>query len=116
MSKSKPTNAEGLTWPEWHAAAGGSASITAETRKTWRKAWKAGEDPTEHRAARSAAEAAHVEDWIESAKAHGGEGEPDHEVGDLQELIWSLWDEMTPAQRLAALAKHAGSHTLWGRP
>lgn len=42
------TNAEGLTWPEWKAAAGGSTVGTAEGMK----AWKAGEDPSDWRAER----------------------------------------------------------------
>lgn len=37
---------------------------------------------------------------FDAADAHGEDaGEPDHAVGDLQELLRSAWTLMTPAQR-----------------
>ena len=34
---------------------------------------------------------------LQAAENHGNEGEPDMEVGDLQEVIWDLWLAM-PAE------------------
>jgi hypothetical protein len=35
-----------------------------------------------------------IEKLIEAAKKHGDEGEPDHEVGDLQEIARYLWSQL----------------------
>lgn len=35
---------------------------------------------------------------LQAATRHGADGEPDHEVGDLQQLVLAMWAEMTPAQ------------------
>lgn len=48
-------NNEGLTFPQWRAAATFGTSrmvVTASELKTFRKAWEAGEDPTEYAAER----------------------------------------------------------------
>lgn len=34
-----------------------------------------------------------------AAQLHGEESEPDHEVGDLQEVLRECWKRMTPAAR-----------------
>jgi hypothetical protein len=42
-----------------------------------------------------------VESYISAAAAHGRESEPDHEVGDLQQLLRAAWGIMSPEQRAA---------------
>lgn len=45
---------------------------------------------------------------FEAACRHGEDsGEPDHEVGDLQDLLLAAWGVMTEAQRAALLASEA---------
>lgn len=39
-----------------------------------------------------------IENLIQSAKQHGLDSEPDHEVGDLQQFLRLAWSLMTPAQ------------------
>lgn len=41
---------------------------------------------------------------LECAREHGENSDPDHEVGDLQDLFVSCWRVMTPDQRRRALA------------
>ncbi|UGY15222.1 hypothetical protein HAP48_0042975 [Bradyrhizobium septentrionale] len=41
-----------------------------------------------------------IEDIIEAAAKHGRESEPDHEVGDLQDLLRVAWKIMEPRQRI----------------
>jgi hypothetical protein len=40
-----------------------------------------------------------IEALIQSAKQHGLDSEPDHEVGDLQQLVRLAWGIMTDLQR-----------------
>lgn len=40
-----------------------------------------------------------LEDFITAAKKHGEDSHPDHEVGDLQDLLRAAWEIMTPDQR-----------------
>jgi len=42
---------------------------------------------------------AFIDKVIESAYRHGWLSEPDHEVGDLQEVVRGLWKLLTPTQR-----------------
>lgn len=42
-----------------------------------------------------------IEFFIDAAKTHGIDSEPDHEVGDLQDMLRAAWDILTPAQRMA---------------
>jgi len=44
---------------------------------------------------------------IEAATLHGENSEPDHEVGDLQELFLACWLVMSPEQRALALSDPA---------
>ena len=37
-----------------------------------------------------------IERLIASAQRHGDMGDPDHEVGDLQDLLRPMWDLLTP--------------------
>lgn len=41
-----------------------------------------------------------VERYLRSALRHGVDSEPDHEVGDLQDWMRSMWELLTPAQKL----------------
>lgn len=42
-----------------------------------------------------------IEDLLACAQAHGEDDDPDHEVGDLQDLLRACWAVMTPEQREA---------------
>lgn len=41
-----------------------------------------------------------IEDIIDAAAKHGRESAPDHEVGDLQDLLRAAWKIMEPQQRI----------------
>jgi hypothetical protein len=41
---------------------------------------------------------------LKAAEHHGDKGEPDMEVGDLQEVIWELWDAMPSGCRTEIMA------------
>lgn len=41
---------------------------------------------------------------LNAAKNHGSDGEPDMEVGDLQEVIWELWDALPSGCRAEIMA------------
>jgi hypothetical protein len=41
---------------------------------------------------------------MEAARLHGENSEPDHEVGDLQDLFFACWRVMSPEQRALALS------------
>ncbi|MBG6083059.1 hypothetical protein [Rubrivivax gelatinosus] len=47
-----------------------------------------------------------IEEFIDAAKQHGVDSEPDHEVGDLQDLLRAMWELLTPEQRLAYVGLH----------
>lgn len=36
---------------------------------------------------------------IAAAAKHGEESDPDHEVGDLQDILRACWERLTPRQR-----------------
>lgn len=40
-----------------------------------------------------------LETVLDAAAHHGTEGDPDHEVGDLQDLARDLWALLSPTQR-----------------
>jgi hypothetical protein len=40
-----------------------------------------------------------IEALLAAAQAHGEQSEPDHEVGDLQEILRACWAAMTPRAR-----------------
>jgi hypothetical protein len=42
-----------------------------------------------------------LETVLDAAARHGAEGDPDHEVGDLQDLARDLWALLSPTQRAA---------------
>jgi len=41
----------------------------------------------------------HLEKLMAAARRHGLESDPDHEVGDLQDVLRSCWDRLSPAAR-----------------
>ena len=41
-----------------------------------------------------------IEFYLETAAMHGEASEPDHEVGDLQQLLRSMWGLLLPEQKL----------------
>lgn len=51
-----------------------------------------------------------VEFYLKAARTHGEDSEPDHEVGDLQDFLRTMWSVLTPAQRLS-FAKNETVHT-----
>lgn len=55
-----------------------------------------------------------LEALLKIAKAHGEDSEPDHEVGDLQDLLRPMWALLTPEQRGAYLASEAVRDMLEG--
>lgn len=50
---------------------------------------------------------------IDAARAHGEQSEPDHEIGDLQEILLSCWEVMTPEQRSRVYKEHADKVEDW---
>ncbi len=44
---------------------------------------------------------------LEAARLHGENSEPDHEIGDLQDLFVACWLVMSPEQRALALSDPA---------
>lgn len=53
-----------------------------------------------------------VDTLIEAAERHGKDSEPDHEVGDLQQLLRAAWGLMTPDQRQALLVSPEAEDVL----
>ena len=49
----------------------------------------------------------HLETLVDMAKQHGEDSEPDHEVGDLQDLLRAAWQLMSDSQRLELLKGEA---------
>jgi hypothetical protein len=52
-----------------------------------------------------------VEFYLNAAEKHGADSEPDHEVGDLQDLMRALYERLTDSQR-AAFAKDPHVHRV----
>lgn len=42
--------------------------------------------------------------FTEIARLHGEDAYPDHEVGDLQDVLCACWSVMTPEQRALAVS------------
>lgn len=53
-----------------------------------------------------------VEDLIGFARKHGEDSEPEHEVGDLQDLLRAAWALLTPEQRRAMLTDASVSNVV----
>ena len=47
-----------------------------------------------------------LEALLAAAEEHGLESEPDHEVGDLQDLLRACWSRLGEADRAALHAEH----------
>ena len=54
-----------------------------------------------------------LEKLLAGAKAHGSFSEPDHEVGDLQEVLRTCWEYLSPTQKLEVYEKHKELVTEW---
>jgi hypothetical protein len=52
-----------------------------------------------------------IEAYIAAAEQHGKDSEPDHEVGDLQDMLRVAWSLMTPAQRVSFI-NHDTPHDI----
>lgn len=50
---------------------------------------------------------------LAAAEAHGAESEPDHEVGDLQQVLYSCWKRLTPEQQLEVFDEHKDMVAAW---
>ena len=53
-----------------------------------------------------------VEDVIRTARQHGQDSDPGHEVGDLQTALRVAWSVMTPASRRKFLADQCVTEIL----
>lgn len=42
-----------------------------------------------------------IEAYIDAAKNHGADSDPDHEVGDLQDYLRAMWSLLTEEQRVS---------------
>lgn len=51
------------------------------------------------------------DELLGAARRHGEESEPEHEVGDLEEIVFACWARLTPAQRAEV---HAEIMAEWG--
>lgn len=54
-----------------------------------------------------------LERLLKAAAAHGRESDPDHEVGDLQDILRSAWRTMSPEQRKKVSAEYAQLPRDW---
>lgn len=53
-----------------------------------------------------------IETLIEAAERHGAESDPDHEIGDLQDLLRAAWELMSQEQRRAFWAGSAAQAVI----
>lgn len=53
-----------------------------------------------------------IETYISAAQQHGEDSEPDHEVGDLQDMLRVVWKLLTPQQKAAFRESEAALSTL----
>ncbi len=49
---------------------------------------------------------------LQAALAHGKDSDPDHEVGDLQQLLRRAWQILSPGQRLEFMASASVSELI----
>ena len=50
---------------------------------------------------------------LAAAEAHGHESVPDHEAGDLRDILTSCWQRLTPAQRHEVYAEREDVVAEW---
>lgn len=63
--------------------------------------------------ARLARAAAPLDELLDAATAHGEASAPDHEVGDLQDILRTCWALLTPEQRTTVYNEHADLVEEW---
>jgi hypothetical protein len=51
---------------------------------------------------------------LAAAEIHGEEADPEHEVGDLQEVIYEMWSVLTDDQKAVVVASTAELVDTWG--
>jgi hypothetical protein len=56
-----------------------------------------------------------LEQLLAAAEAHGRESEPDHEVGDLHDLLRACWERLPGASRQEVYDEHAELLAWLGR-
>ena len=54
-----------------------------------------------------------LEMLLAAARRHGLESDPDHEVGDLQDLLRSCWDRLSPEARAEVFDTHKEKVHEW---
>ena len=50
---------------------------------------------------------------LDAAEAHGKESEPEHEAGDLRDILLSCWQRLSSAQRRAIYDEHRDLVAEW---
>ncbi len=53
---------------------------------------------------------------LEAAQAHGEDDDPEHEVGDLQGIIHTMWGVLSDEQKAVVVASTADLLDEWGTP
>lgn len=48
-----------------------------------------------------------------AASRHGAKSDPDHEVGDLQDILRSCWNKLTSEQQASVFAEHKQKVEDW---
>lgn len=48
-----------------------------------------------------------IDRFIKAAEMHGLKSSPDHEVGDLQDMLRTAWEMLSPPARKVFYEKHA---------
>ena len=54
-----------------------------------------------------------LDDVLESARRHGAASEPDHEVGDLQDVLRIVWSTLSADQRREVHRAYFADHERW---
>lgn len=69
-----------------------------------------------YRATHEEGSARSLQALLDAARAHGLKSEPDHEVGDLQDILRSCWARLSPTQRREIFAMHKDLVDEWRSP
>lgn len=54
-----------------------------------------------------------LEKLIEAARQHGLKSDPDHEVGDLQDILRTCWKYLKPVDQMAVYVQHRAKVDEW---
>ena len=54
-----------------------------------------------------------LQDILDAAERHGSESDPDHEVGDLQDMLRTAWDMLPKTKRSKLLLEAAEQLDSW---